>query len=72
MTTEVLSVRIGKDIVETLRKAGIDPKREIKEHLTMLARIAEKKKVLEDLRRQQMGPAERGTVVEWIREDRER
>ncbi len=72
MVTEVVSVRISKNIIEALRKAGIDPKKEIKEHLTVLARIVEKKKIVEDLKRHRMGQVKTETVVKWIREDRER
>ncbi len=72
MVTEVISVRISKNIIETLRQAGIDPKKEVKEHLTVLARIAEKKKIVEDLKRHRMVQVKTETVVKWIREDRER
>ncbi len=72
MGTEVISVRVDRSIIENLKKSGIDPKKEIKEYLTVLARLIEKRKTAEELKFHRYGTTSKGMVVKWIQEDRER
>ena len=72
MPTEVVAVRIDSNIIKMLKNAGIDPKKEVREYLQTLARIAEKKRIAKELRTERIGATNMNKVVKWIREDRER
>jgi len=71
MGTEVISVRVDRNIIENLKRSGIDAKKEVKEYLTVLARLVEKRKTVEELKSSRFGTTSKGKVVKWIREDRE-
>jgi len=46
-----------------LKNAGIDPKKEVREYLQTLARIAEKKRIAKELRTERVGATNMKKVV---------
>jgi len=72
--SEVISVRVKKDVKKTLEESGVNVSKAVKEFLEELAWKVKVKESLESLDRllQEMPPAPRGFASRSVREDRDR
>jgi len=73
MNSEVISIRIKKEVKEALKKTGIDISETVKEYLDKFAREIESREAMERLEtivHKRVKPSKTGFALKSVREDR--
>jgi hypothetical protein len=74
MMSEVISVRVPRDVKRELEAAGINTSEEVKRHLEELAWKTRSKRAVEEMNeviRKRVKPSKKGFAQTQIREDRD-
>lgn len=73
MNSEVVSIRVKKEVKEALKKAGIDISETVKEYLDKFAKEVESREAMERLEtiaQKRIKPSKAGFALKSVREDR--
>ena len=74
MNSEVISIRVKKEVKEALKKAGIDVSEAVKEYLDKFAKEVRSKEAMDRLERlvqERVTPSKPGFALKSVREDRD-